>query len=139
MSDLRLRELLLRHEGYRLKPYRCSEGKLTIGVGRNLDDVGISELEANLMLTNDIERVKREAVAAFPWFKSLSLVRQDVVLDMLFNLGMTRFQGFKHMIAAIRDGNFGRAAYEMVSSRWAKQVGVRATELAKMMELDRYL
>lgn len=138
-ENSRLRELLIRHEGRRSKPYRDTVGKLTGGVGRNLDDVGFSDLEIDFMLANDIERVLKECVEAFPWFKSLNLARQDVVASMVFNLGLGGFREFKHTITAIRDGNFGRAAYEMVSSKWAGQVGVRAIELAKIMELGQYL
>jgi lysozyme len=111
----RLREMLIRHEGLALKPYLCTAGRLTIGVGRNLDDVGISELEARLMLSNDIARV-----------------------NMIFNLGISRFKGFKKMIAAIVVGNFERAAEEMLNSKWADQVGPRARELARMMRMGSY-
>lgn len=139
MKSERLRELLIRHEGKRLKPYVCTAGKLSIGVGRNLDDVGISDLEANLLLTHDIERVLHEAVNRLPWFKGLNLARQDVVLSMVFNLGMTRFLGFKKAIEAMRLGNFDRAASEMLDSKWAVQVGERAIELARMMRSGLYL
>jgi lysozyme len=134
-----LRQMLIRHEGVRLKPYRCTAGKLTIGVGRNLDDVGITQFEAMGMLTHDMERVTKEAVDTFPWFQSLSVVRQDVVLNMLFNLGLARFREFKRMISAISRGAFAEAAKEMLESKWATQVGERATELARMMERDIYV
>jgi len=135
----RLRELLIHHEGIRLKPYVCSAGKITIGVGRNLQDVGITEFEAMQLLTNDIERVQREAVSAFPWFKSLCIVRQDVVLDMLFNLGIHRFKGFKKMISCLVVQNYVEAAHQMLDSNWAKQVGNRAQDLASMMRSGTYV
>lgn len=130
--------MLIRHEGLRLKPYTDTVGKTTIGVGRNLTDIGITQLEAMQLLTNDIDRVQKEAVS-LPWFKSLSVVRQDVVLDMIFNLGLSKLLGFKDMCAALANGNFERASKEMLSSAWAAQVGPRAQELAQMMRLDRYL
>lgn len=133
MSYDRLREMLIRHEGLRLKPYKCTAGKLTIGVGRNLDDVGITEMEAMQMLNADISRVERECVDHLPWFKSISVRRQDVILSMVFNLGMTRFKEFKRFIAAVERGKFDVAADEMLASKWAGQVGPRATELAQMM------
>jgi lysozyme len=135
----RLREMLIKHEGLRLKPYKCTAGKTTIGVGRNLDDVGISKFEAMQMLAADIGRIQKEAVENFNWFKSISVVRQDVVLSMLFNMGLSRFSGFKNMIAAIVAQNYSKAADEMMNSAWSAQVGIRATELAQMMREGRYL
>lgn len=135
----RLRKMLLKHEGLRLKPYKCTAGKTTIGVGRNLEDVGITEAEAMILLAHDIARVHREAVESFAWFKSISTLRQDVVLDMLINLGLPRFKGFKKMIAAISAGNFDKAADEMLSSKWAEQVGPRAKDLAHMMRTNQTL
>ena len=132
MSE-RLRKLLIKHEGLRLKPYLCPAKKLTIGVGRNLDDVGISEAEAMFLLQNDIERALDECHARFPWFYSLDEVRQDVILSMVFNLGITRFLGFRKLITAMAVGDYALAGAEMLSSRWAVQVGPRAKELADMM------
>ncbi|HEX9879647.1 MAG TPA: hypothetical protein VGB25_05595 [Candidatus Binatia bacterium] len=74
----RLQEMLIRHEGLRLKPYRGTVGKLTIGVGRNLDDAGITRDEALALLRHDIDRVRKEVSAAFPWFGGLNPVRKDV-------------------------------------------------------------
>lgn len=148
-STDRFQALLIRHEGIRLKLYldccgrywrECTcakKGRLTGGCGRNFDDVGLSTAETMVLLANDIERAENRA-ASFSWFKSLSVVRQDVVLDMLINLA-DRFDEFKEMIEAIRNGNFERAAAEMLNSAWAGQVGARARELAQMMRLDRYL
>lgn len=126
-------ELLIKHEGLKLKPYRCTLGKLTIGVGRNLEDRGLSEDEALYMLKNDIRNTKKEA-AQFPWYESLSETRKDVIISMIFNLGINRFKGFKRMISALETEDYAEAARQMLDSRWATQVGNRATELAKMME-----
>lgn len=133
-----LRDMLIRHEGVRLKPYRCSAGKLTIGVGRCLDSIGISELEAMLLLSNDINRVTKETIDALSWFKSINAIRQDVILSMIFNLGLTRFLGFRKMIEAVRLGNYELASQEMLTSKWAGQVGLRARELAEMMRTGHY-
>src|SRR5687767_14656968 len=116
----------------RLKPYQCTSGKITIGCGRNLEDVGITLNEAYVLLSNDIERVLAEA-NQFAWFKSLNMPRQDAVLSMLFNLGLARFQGFKKMIQAVINGRFEVAADEMLNSKWATQVGERAKDLAQIM------
>lgn len=135
----RFRRLLLRHEGIRLKPYKDSVGKLTIGIGRCIDDVGISEMEALYLLSNDIRRVSKQAQDAFPWFKSLSVTRQDVVLSMVFNLGLAGFSKFKMLIQAIAVQDYERAAKEMLQSKWSQQVGNRAKELAEMMRSGIYL
>ena len=113
MSHHKLIELLIKHEGLRLKPYRCTAGKLTIGVGRNLDDVGITKEEALYLLASDIYRVERAAVEAFPWYKFINQVRQDVVLSMIFNLGLEGFKQFKNLISAIENQNYGMATAEM--------------------------
>jgi lysozyme len=128
-----LRKMLIRHEGLRLKPYRDIRNKLTIGVGRNLDDVGITRAEALLLLDNDIARVRHEVERAFPWFSGLNPARKDVVLNMVFNLGLSRFRRFGKTIAAIKARDWEGAAREMLASLWARQVGRRARELAEMM------
>lgn len=130
--DNQLRDLLIRHEGLRLRPYKDSIGKWTIGVGRNLSDTGISRDEAMLMLEHDIERCEREA-GTFPWFAGLSQMRKYVILSMIFNLGLSRFLLFKNLIHALSGGAWDEAANEMLRSKWAEQVGKRAEELAHMM------
>lgn len=131
-----LSDLLRRHEGLRLKPYRDTVGKLTIGVGRNLDDVGISKEEALWMLQDDIARAEMDARKVFRrlWHPEIfSTARHAVIVSMVFNLGLTRFRKFKKMIAAVQAQDWHRAADEMLNSKWARQVGRRARELAKMM------
>ena len=134
----KLKALLIKHEGMKFKPYTCSAGKLTIGIGRNLEDVGLSAMEVDLLLSNDIARVSGEAVANFPWFRELNDTRKDVVLSMLFNIGRSRFKGFKKMIAALERRDYQAAAYEMLTSKWSEQVGQRANELAHMMSTGEY-
>lgn len=129
-----MKDQLVIHEGLRLKPYKCTAGKLTIGIGRNIEDNGISKQEAYMMLDNDIARVEAELVSRYGWFSRLDAVRQGVVTDMVFNLGISRFSAFKKTIAAIESGNYRVAAKEMLDSLWAKQVGNRARVLAKQME-----
>ena len=127
-----LEEQLILHEGMRLKPYRCTAGKLTIGVGRNLDDKGIAKSEALFLLHNDIAEAL-EALNRYGWYRKLDPIRQRVVIDMAFNLGMGDLLGFRRMIAALKRDDYQDAAGEMLMSRWAEQVGMRATRLAEMM------
>jgi lysozyme len=127
-----IRQLRL-HEGERLKPYRCTAGKLTIGIGRNLEDRGITAEESAYLLGNDIDHHWRELLRALPWVASLDSVRQRVLLDMAFNLGITGLLGFKNTLATIQAGNYQRGAEMMLQSKWAGQVGQRAVRLSRMM------
>lgn len=129
---------LIRHEGLRLKPYRDSVGKLTIGVGRNLDDVGINKDEAMVMLARDIERAYLYLKLNLKWFITLDEVRQDVLVNMCFNMGPRSLFGFKTTLALIEAGNFEAASRQMLKSEWAKQVGSRAKELAEQMRTGQY-
>ena len=130
----RIKEQLVRHEGLRLKPYRCIAGKLTIGYGRNLDDCGISQSEASVMLINDIMNCEKQLQAKIPdIYNGLDEVRKSVLLNMCFNLGINGLLGFKNTLAFVKAGDWERAANNMLVSRWAKQVGRRAIELSELM------
>lgn len=133
IDKTRLLDTLKRHEGLRLTPYRCTEGALTIGYGRNLDNAGVTQRVAELMLSEDVESALYELLA-YPEFRSVeNPVRREVLINMCFNLGITRLMKFKKMWAAIVAQVWDVAAEEMLDSRWADQVGSRAKELAQMM------
>jgi lysozyme len=130
----RIKEQLVRHEGLRLKPYRCTAGKLTIGIGRNLDDCGITQSEAYVMLINDIMNCEKQLQQKIPdIYNGLDEVRKSVLLNMCFNLGINGLLGFKNTLAFVKAGDWERAANNMLVSRWAKQVGRRAIELSELM------
>jgi len=133
MNRDELRSQLVLDEGLRLKPYHCTAGRLTIGIGRNLDDKGITKDEAMTLLENDILDVEKQLDAWMPWWRDLSDVRQQVMANMCFNLGMNRFSAFVNMLGALRSGKYDKAADEMLDSMWATQVGERAQRLARMM------
>ena len=126
------RALIKKHEGLRLYPYHCTAGKLTIGYGRNLVDVGISEDEAFAMLENDIDIVVSGLEKHLSFWDKLSLNRQAVFIDMCFNLGLNGFLKFKRMLRASEAGRIDDTIKEMLDSRWATQVGSRAVELAEL-------
>ena len=126
-------DILIRDEGMKLRSYLDTKGKITIGVGRNLEDVGISEEEAMILLRNDLAVARKEA-AKYSWYPALDEVRQDVVLCMIFNMGASKFAEFKRFFAALDRHDFDSAASEMLSSVWASQVGKRAVRLAAMMK-----
>jgi len=126
-------EMLKKHEGLSLKPYRCTAGKLTIGYGRNLDNNGITEEEAELLLIADILIAEREFHEIFKDFATYSDNRRAALVDMIFNLGKSRFLKFRKTIGLIRAGDWESAAGEALESRWADQVGDRAVEIANIL------
>ncbi len=128
------KERIKQHEGYRRKPYRCTEGKLTIGYGRNIEDNGITEAEASFLLDNDLKRCESECRKAFSWFDGLDDTRRSVIVEMDFNLGLKKFLNFKKMLAACEKKDYELAAREMLDSLWARQVGQRAENLAAIMK-----
>lgn len=128
------------HEGFRSYPYRDTVGKTTIGYGRNLDDVGISEQEALFMLQNDmikageaLEKMKNEGIITVDMDSSSQAERTYVLIEMVFNLGAAGFKKFKKFIAAINASDWEKASKEMLSSKWAEQVGKRAQTLADII------
>jgi lysozyme len=131
-----LKEMLIRHEGNEQYPYSDSVGKLTIGVGRNLTDRGLSVQERMYLLHNDIELAIEEVRKWIGDNKYYSLcdARKMVLCDMMFNLGWSKMQGFKKFHAAVLEGDYDKAAAEMKDSKWYRQVGHRAWELCQIMK-----
>lgn len=150
------RDLLIRHESIRLEPYTDTVGKLTIGIGHNLhaepisvggltvwaDEDGlhcsITEELAHEVAVKDMEAAVEGLDASQPGWRNLDEVRQAVVADMAFNLGVDGVSAFRNMWAAIRARDWERAAEEMLNSLWARQVGVRAARLAEMMRTGKW-
>lgn len=133
MDKLRLSKQLRIDEGVKPKVYFDSEGIATVGVGRNLEGKGLSDIEINFLLGNDIEDTCRDLDANMPWWRTMTEGRQQVFANMCFNLGISRFLGFKKMIAAVKVGDYTTAAEEMKDSLWAKQVKSRADRLVTLM------
>jgi lysozyme len=142
--DLLAKELE-RDEGLRLFPYKDSVGILTIGIGRNLDEIGISEAEARILLESDIARVERDLDTALPWWRKLDEDRQRVLVNMAFNLGADstspdprkrKLLAFKNTLGAVLIGDYDGAAALMLKSKWAIQVGPRSVRLAARMRGD---
>lgn len=128
-----LMQELVRDEGVKLQPYRCTAGKLTIGVGRNIEDRGITNAEAMYLLNNDIAICESELTVVLPNWRELSDTRQRVLLNMVFNLGRARLMGFTKFLACLKMKDFAGAADQMMDSLWAKQVGQRAVRLRDML------
>jgi lysozyme len=154
-----LRAELVRDEGERLRVYKCSEGFDTIGCGRNLQTVGLSEAEqvylgctvadvkrkgitkaqSAYLLDNDIDRSIADLDRALPWWRQLDPVRQRVLVNMCFNMGIGYSRkgllSFSNTLNLIKTGQYAKAASNMLLSKWAKQVGARANRLAELMKL----
>jgi len=147
-------EELIKHEGLKLQVYKYTLGIDTIGIGRNLEDRGISkeeldaldiptidhiyeygitEADAVYLATNDVQIVEEELLQAHPCVDRLDSVRQLILMDMAFNMGVPRLCKFKKMWNAIHEEDYQTAAKEMLDSRWANQVKGRATKLANAM------
>lgn len=134
MNARRVAEQLLVDEGLRLKPYRCTAGKLTIGVGRNLEDKGISAAEALGLLDNDIGEFWKELTSLLPWVLTAPEAVQEVLLNMAFNLGVPGLLKFKETLRLLQSGGYSLAAQAMLDSKWAKQVGPRAERLSNRVK-----
>ena len=128
-----LNQLLIRHEGLRLRPYTDTVGKLTIGVGRNLTDVGLTQDEVLILLQNDIERCRCELNKTLPWWIKLGEVREAVLLSLCFNLGITKLLSFKTTLGLIENAQYEQAATHLLATPWAQQVGQRAVDLTEML------
>lgn len=127
----RTEKLIAHHEGFRSNIYTDTTGNRTIGYGLNLEYM--SQERALAFLKFEVDRIREELPYRIPVFNSLSGNRQDVLIDMAYNLGIEGLLKFKKVLAAITEGNYSRAAYEMSNSLWAKQVGRRSEKLAEMM------
>ena len=138
MNKQRLAEQLKVHEGLRLKPYKDTVGKWTIGIGRNLEDKGIAEQEALFMLNNDVDYFHDKIKKEINWFWALDDVRQNVLVNMAFNLGVSGLLTFKNTLRLISFNRYEEAAEEMLNSKWARQVGYRAEELAEQMRTGEF-
>lgn len=127
-----LESLIERHEGRRVLPYLDSRGVWTVGVGHNLAKP-LSARVVQQLFEDDLGEAMNECLHAFPWFADLTIHRQWVLVDMCFNLGLTKLSHFTKMMRALSLGDYETAAKEMLDSDWATQVGPRAQELAHLM------
>lgn len=125
-------------EGLRLKAYRDTVGKLSIGYGRNLDANGISKAEAEILLANDIADAIDDVTYRLPFVERLNEVRQDVLFEMCFNLGIQKLMGFSNTLRYVEAHEYEKAAENMLKSKWATQVKGRAKRLAEMMRTGEY-
>ena len=127
---------LKRHEGLVLHAYTDHLGFWTIGYGRLIDERrggGLSAAEAEMLLRNDVARVRSDIERRLPWAKGLSEARQQALCNMGFQMGVSGLLGFRNMLSALQRGRFDLAAREALDSRWAQQTPTRANEVAGML------
>ena len=131
-------DMIKEHEGLRLKPYHCTADKLSIGYGRNLDDRGITNEEADFMLRNDIQLCYQE-LDCFSWFRDLDEIRQYSLVDLCYNLGLPKLLTFRKALAAMAEGDYEKAADEFLDSKWAKNdvPKWRSTKITEMIRTGR--
>lgn len=132
MDLAKLRAQLVKHEGLRLLPYVDTVGKLTIGVGHNLTDNGLTAMQCMFILDDDVKDTINFLTTHCPWWATLDEVRQRAIADLAFNL-KGKLLEFKNMIAAIQAKDWGKASTELLNSKFATQTGTRAADLAAQL------
>lgn len=160
-DDICIQRLMV-NEGCKLKSYRDTVGKLTIGIGRNLDDnpltieeqcyVGhncrtlfISNDQAAYLCRNDLKKVRTDLDRELPWWRDLNPDRQYVMIDLCFNMGIgnrqkkTKLLSFSNTLDLIARGYYEKAADNLLKSKYAKQVGIRAERNAYALRTGEYL
>lgn len=136
VSEVRseIKEMLIKDEGWRNKPYRCPAGKLTIGVGHNLDANGLSDDVIENILDEDIDAAEKFAIEVFgSAFHGFEVGRQMAIVGMIFQLGTGGFRKFHRTIKAMKEGRWGDAADYGMQSLWAKQTPARARRVTEML------
>lgn len=132
IAMMNLKGWIKNHENCKLRLYTDTEEKLTIGWGRNIQDNGISQAEADFMFDNDFARCQKE-LAQYSWYVDQPQNVKDALMNMNFNLGISRLLGFKKMITALVAKDYTKAAIEALNSKWSQQVGQRAKDVALMI------
>ena len=125
------------HEGLKLFPYKCPAGRLTIGYGHNLQDNGLSKSACEYILIDDIEEAKRNLYAIFTrdFFDTLKDNQKIALIDMMFNLGISRFLTFKKFILAVKNKDFIKASAEIINSRAYQQNKSRYKKLSEQIKM----
>ena len=131
--DTYLIDQIKHHEGFMSKPYKCPAGKLTIGYGRNIEDMGITMTEAEYLLVNDLTRSQTELSNSLPWYKTLSHRRKQAMLNLHFNMGTGTLSKFQKFLKAMSESDYSTAKAELLNSKYAQQVGKRAQEVAEQI------
>ena len=129
-----LLERIKHHEGFRSRPYKCSQGHLTVGYGAAIKDLELDEDIAEMILIRQIDKRTKQIIKKFPWWKSAEDDVKDVVVEMVFQIGLSGFSKFKLTISHLENKRYGKASAEMLLSKWAKQTPNRALELSNIIK-----
>jgi lysozyme len=132
---------LIKYEGFSSTPYKDTMGYWTIGIGHKLDTKDYNEFrnkiitfqEALATLKEDLSEVMKQIKIKLPWIESIPLDKQDILLNMAFNIGVTGLMKFKNMLEAVKNKDYKKASLEMINSDWANQVKNRSMKMAKKM------
>jgi lysozyme len=145
-------ELIKHQEGFRSEHYYCTSNKLSIGFGRNVIDnpltreeliylgfddrfkVSVNRIQAEYLLKNDMEKFYLQLQRKIPFYNSLDKEAQYILLNMAFNMGTKTLMKFIGTLTLIKNGDYKQASFEMLDSRWSKQVGNRSVQLSILME-----
>jgi lysozyme len=130
------RKLIMKHEEFRRNVYTDTTGNLTIGYGHALKLSSITQHAGEVILDDDLFWHAVHVPEAISFFNTLSPARQAVLLDMSYNLGLQGLLEFHDMLEALKNGDYEKAADEMLNSKWAEQVKTRAKENAYIMRSD---
>lgn len=140
MTTLFLLSDLEQEEGLRLVAYpdpRSGGPPWTIGCGHTGREVhpGLvwTPADAVTALRADVTAVTTGLTTAIPWWLGLDDPRQDVLVDMAFNLGIHGLFEFDTFLLLVKEGNYSHAALDMMGTAWAHQVGHRADRLSQQM------
>ena len=130
-------EYIHQEEGFRSKPYRCTSGALTIGIGYNLD-AGMPFDEAVLLMRHRIDKIRRALLERLEWFPKLNEARQAALLSMAYQMGLSGLLGFRRTLATMESGDWEKASLEMLNSKWARQTPERAQRTAYIIRYGKF-
>ena len=128
----KFREDIARDEGLRLKPYTDTVGKITIGYGRNLDDKGITQREADYLREDDIADVQLELDNKLRWWRDQPEHVQRGLANLCYQIGISGLLKFEKMLNALEVKDYNKARIEALDSLWAKQTPERAKRVASL-------
>lgn len=126
------------NEGYKQFPYICSAGKLTVGIGFNLDDVGLSKSESLVILEMRLTKIDKRLTEDLPWFSNLNDARKSAIKDMAYQMGINGLFSFKKSLKLMADELYGAAGIEFSDSDWSRQTPNRSAKVCSMIKTGEF-
>tara|TARA_B100000424_G_C22785384_1_gene422059 strand:+ start:366 stop:764 length:399 start_codon:yes stop_codon:yes gene_type:complete len=127
-------ESIKESEGFRSKPYRCTENVLTIGYGFAIKDLELDEDICHQILVKKLDDLIDNANDKFPFLLEIPDEKADIVYEMIYQMGLNGVSKFKLMLKALEKQDFEKASAEMLDSLWAKQTPNRALKMSNKMK-----